>query len=117
MPDYNLISEEPLNMHQVKHELDKIKKRDEELNFRAKKTYEHLENFSKISFSASKNLYKSIEDLKIPRLKEDHIHKIIDILPTTQDDLKLVLSQFTVSVTQKNLKKICDVVKELVEQK
>lgn len=117
MPDYKIIEEEPLNMHQVKGELDKIKKRDDELNFRAKKTYEHLENFSKLSMTASKELYKKINDLDIPRLKEEHIHKVIDILPTTPEDLKLVLSQFTVSVTAANLKKICDAVKEIVKKK
>ena len=42
MGDMQIVSETPINMHQLKNELEKIKKRDKELNFRANKTEEYL---------------------------------------------------------------------------
>ena len=43
MNTFEIIEEVPLNMAQVKDELASIKKRDKELNFRATKTEEYLQ--------------------------------------------------------------------------
>ena len=42
MTDMQIISETPINIYQLKKELEKIKKRDNELNFRTNKTEEYL---------------------------------------------------------------------------
>jgi len=40
------ISEKPISISELKQELEKIKKRDKELNFRAARTEEYLQHFS-----------------------------------------------------------------------
>ena len=40
-----ILNEEPMSMAELKEELDKIKKRDKELNFRANRTEEYLQHF------------------------------------------------------------------------
>lgn len=105
-----VISENPISAYQLKSELEKIKKRDKELNFRAAKTEEHL-----ISINAPKNLdalFEKISKMDIPRLKEQQIRKIIDVMPLTIKDLKVVLQGYTISVTNENMKKIVDAVSE-----
>jgi DNA-directed RNA polymerase subunit F len=102
-----IISETPISSYQLKDELDKIKKRDKELNFRSAKSEEHL-----ISLSPAQNkdsVYDKIEKLKIPRLKEQHIRKILDTMPTSLKDIKLILQGYTVNINNDNLTKIIDI--------
>ena len=110
-----ILSEIPTNVSEVKEALKAIQKRDEELNFRAAKTQEYLDQFVKLKPKEAKDLYKNIEDLQVPRLKPEHIHKLIDILPTMADEVKMVLQGYTITVTKENLGKLADTVKSVVE--
>lgn len=105
-----IINEVPMNISQLRNELERIKKRDEELNFRGNKTQEYLGQFVGLSDKKADELYKKLEGLKIPRLKEIHIHKLIDILPVTADDVKVVLQGYPISVANDNLKKLAEAV-------
>ncbi len=105
MSQPELVKETPMSLAEVNLEVAKIKKRDKELSFRTQRTDEYLQHF------AVKDAHKLVETLKkleIPRLKEEHIAKIVDLLPKTVDDLKGVLQGYTVTVTKDNLKKIVD---------
>jgi DNA-directed RNA polymerase subunit F len=107
-----ILSETPVNAYELKEELSKIKKRDKELNFRAQKTEEHLAQVA--TYKEADKLFDKINKLGISRLREQHIHKIIDVMPTTVKDLKIVLQGYTVSVSQENMKKIADIVSKAV---
>ncbi len=113
-----ILEEKPMTMAELKEELDKIKKnnKEEELSFRASKTQEYLSQFSKYDYGKVKELIEKINKLKVPRLKEEHLVKIIDILPTTVDDLKALLQGYTVTIKSENMKKIVEVVKQFVEK-
>jgi len=110
-----VLNETPINICEVKESLKAIQKRDEELNFRAAKTQEYLEQFVKIKKKQADELFKKIEGLEVPRLKPEHIHKIIDILPIAADEVKIVLQGYTITVTKENISKIADTVKSVVE--
>lgn len=105
-----IINETPVSMSEVKAELAKIKKRDEELNFRAAKTEEYLSQFSSLSTAKVDELKEKLTKLKIPRLKDEHIVKIVDVLPSTLEDVKAFLQGQTITITQDNQKKIADAV-------
>lgn len=107
-----IISESPINIVELKHEIELIKKRDKELNFRAERTGEYLQHVTHLSPQKGKELYEKIEKLNIPRLKDVHIHKIIDTMPNTPDTLKAVLQGYVITVSNENLKKITDIVEE-----
>ena len=110
-----IISEKPIDINELKKELEKIKKRDKELNFRALRTEEYLQHFT--TLKTPEELFKKLEGLKIPRLKEQHIIKIIDILPKTLDELKVILQGYTITVNNENLKKIIDAVNKFTAEK
>ncbi len=114
MAQINIISEKPINLSELKNEIEKIKKRDGELNFRCAKTEEYLNQF--VTLKNTEELKKKIEELKIPRLKETHITKIIDILPKTTEELKAVLHGYTVSISNENLKKIVDTINSFLDK-
>ena len=115
MGDLQIISETPINSHHLKKELERIKKRDGELNFRANKTEEYLVQV--LSPADADKLFDSIMKLNVPRLKEQHIHKIIDIMPITINELKVVLQSYTITVNNDSMKKIVDTVNEFLEKK
>ena len=54
--------------------------------------------------------------MEIPRLKREHIVKILDIMPVTEEQLKLVLQGYILTVSQANMKKITDLVKEYLPE-
>ena len=103
MGDMQIISETPINIYYLKKELEKVKKRDSELNFRANRTEEYLNQAA--SNKNMDGLFDKMMKLNIPRLKEQHIHKIIDITPTTLNDLKVILQSYTVTVNNESMKK------------
>lgn len=106
-------SEAPISMVEVKGMLSKVKKRDGELSFRANKAEEYLNQFATISQKKTDELKKRLEGLGVPRLKENHIIKLIDLMPDTADDVKLVLSSFqTLTVSQDNQKKLAKAISE-----
>ncbi|MBI2208599.1 hypothetical protein HYU50_03815 [Candidatus Woesearchaeota archaeon] len=110
-----ILSETPINAYQLKEELAKIKKRDKELNFRAQKTEEHLALTA--DHKNAQELFDKINKLNIPRLREQQIHKIIDIMPTTVKDLKIVLQGYTVNISAENMKKIVDTINNFIGKK
>jgi len=109
-----ILSETPINMAEVKEGLRKISERDKDLNFRAQKTAEYLDQNVRLELKKTRDLLKKLEKLEIPRLREMHLHKIVDLLPEREDDLKMIMQSYNVTVTKENLKKIVDVVVSIV---
>ena len=116
MADMQIVSETPINAHHLKKEIERIKKRDSELNFRANKTEEYL-NQTASDVKSADELFDKIMKLNIPRLREQYVHKIIDIMPTTLNELKTVLQGYTLTVNNESMKKIVDTVNEFLEKK
>ena len=115
MTETQIISENSINTYQLKKELEKIKKRDSELNFRAAKTEDYINQIA--VHKNADELFDKITQLNIPRLKEQHIHKIIDMTPTTLNDLKSVLQSYTITINNESMKKIVDAINEFLEKK
>lgn len=115
MPNPQFIEEAPLALAEVKEALKRIEERDKELNYRSNKTKEYLNTFVTLSPEKKEELYKKLTALKLLRLKEAHIAKIIDFLPQTAGELKVVLQAYPVSLAKKDLDSIVEVVKEAVK--
>jgi len=105
-----VIKQEPATLAEAKKTLEKIKERDTEFGFRAGRTYEYLTSFQIIDEAKAMELKQKIAELNIPRLKPEQIVKIIDIKPTSVDELKIILEGIT--ITNDNLKKIEELLKE-----
>lgn len=106
------IEEKAVSLVDVRKILQEIEKRDEELNYISNKSREFLDNFIILSETKKKELQKKLEDLNLTRLKEEHIMKLVDFLPVTQDDLKIVLQAYPLSMPKKDHDAIIAVVKE-----
>jgi DNA-directed RNA polymerase subunit F len=105
----NIISEQPLLSAEVRERLEKIKDKEGELNFRAQKTLDHLQQFSHEQKKA-KQVFEALQKLEIPRLRDQHIIKLVDIMPATEADVKITLQGYNVTVTAENMKKIAETI-------
>jgi DNA-directed RNA polymerase subunit F len=112
----DMIEEKEMPMYQVKTEMARIKKRDEEGNFRVQKVEEYINTFVKISQKEGDELVEKLHKLNVPRLGDKHIYKILDIMPTTLDDVKMVLQGYNITVNNDNLKRIAAVVAEAAKK-
>ena len=111
MTNLEVLNEMPLTMAELKDKLEDIKKRDKELNERAQKTQDYLNKFVKLKEKEALKLKDEVTNLKIPRLKDKHIIKIIDVVPKDMDSLKLIFSAENITIKQEDLQRILDTIK------
>ncbi len=91
MGKIKIIEEEPITISEVKSILEKeVKKR--ELDLREKKTLEYAKRLGKLSKSKIEELKNKLKGLGIDKLKDPLIIKIIDNMPETKEELKIVLA-------------------------
>ena len=107
-----IITETPISIAEVKQTLDSIKEKEGELNYRAGKTFEYLEQFSRIDAKQAKKLSDALVALEIPRLRDNHIAKLVDIRPMKGKEVKTVLQGYAVTITNDNLDKIAKAIQE-----
>ena len=112
MANPQFVEEKPLALVDAKVILAKIEKRDEEMNYLSNKAKEYLDNFTTLSAKKKEELQKKLENLKLTRLKEEHMMKIIDFLPKTVEDLKTVLQAYPLSMPKKDQEAIIKAVQE-----
>jgi len=112
-----LIEKIPISLTELKQELEIIQKRDEELSFRSGKSLEYANSFVTLSKTAHNDLKKKIEKLEIPRFKEDHVCKVIDLLPQSVAELDVILQGYTLTVSKENKAKIIKTVKDFLPKK
>jgi DNA-directed RNA polymerase subunit F len=107
-----MLEKQAMNIVQVKAALEKIKGSEPELNFRAAKTEEYAQDFAKISLKDADELFDKLKGLEIPRLKDTHLHKLIDIMPTSEKHVKIILSAMNVTPTAEQMKKLAETIVE-----
>ena len=117
MTSMEVIKKAAITFAELRKELKSIKKRDGQLSFRANKTEEYLDAFTKISTKDVKEIKDEIEKLKLTRLKENHIAKLIDLMPKTVSEAKIILQGYSLSIKNEELKKIVDIIKKRIPKK
>ena len=109
MANIEVLEKRPVSIAEVKDTLKKIHKRDEELSFRGGKTEEYVNDVAQLSMTKTKKAVKELADLGLPRLRDEHFIKIVDLMPESAEHLKIVMTGFNVTVTKENLGKIIGV--------
>lgn len=112
MTNLKIINETPINSLELKEKLNAIKKRDKEIGNRATKTMEYLNTFVSLKSKDAEEIKKKIINLNIPRLKDRHITKVLDIMPEDIESLKLLFTGENITIKQEDLAKIFEVIKK-----
>ncbi len=113
--DIKIIEQKPVTLSEVKKALESSNEEDQ--NFRITKTKEYLDYFAKLSEKEAKELKKKIEDLNIPRLKEEMIVKVVDLLPKSEEEVSLIFQAYPITISSQNLKKIASTVEEFMKNR
>lgn len=114
MTDIKVISETPISMVDVKERLKVIEKKNKELGDKGVKTKEYLESFVSLDVKKVKELKEKIIKLEVPRLKDRHIVKIVDIMPSDIDSVRALFAGDPITIKQDDLQKIAGSVKEYI---
>jgi len=110
-----IVSETPMTASQVLAALETAKEKDGELNYRAQRTHEYLSQFVTLKPDKIKELIDKLKALNVPRVREQHLYKLADVLPSTPNDIKTALQGYAVTITNENLQKMADTIAEYVK--
>ncbi len=108
-----IMNESPILIAEVKEQLEKFKEKGE-LSFRAQKTFDYLQQVVKLDSKKQHELKKKLEDLNVSRLRDMHLIKIINVMPKTEEELKVLLEGYNLTLTKEQLQKIVSVVQEFL---
>jgi DNA-directed RNA polymerase subunit F len=114
MANPQFIEQTSLSLGDLKEELVKIEKRDKELNYLSNKAKEYLDNFVRLDSKKQEELKKKLLGLNLTRLKDEHVAKIIDFLPKTIDELRVILQAYPLSMPKGDQESIVKAVKEFI---
>jgi DNA-directed RNA polymerase subunit F len=117
MPEIKIVEEKPISMAELKEELKEIKKRDTELSFRTAKVSEQVDLLKVVKPKDAEEMFEKIQKLNVPRLKDVHIYKIIDLLPQNIVELKNIVQSYSLTVTNENLEKVLGILADYSPKK
>ncbi|MBI4154608.1 hypothetical protein HY498_00795 [Candidatus Woesearchaeota archaeon] len=107
-----LINEQSLSMAELKSRIDGLEKRDEKLSARGQKAKEYLNYSVLLDTKKAVELKEKLNKLEIPRLRERHFNKILDIVPKNEDMVKAIFMGENITVRPEDIVKILETVKE-----
>jgi len=107
----NVFSEEPVSIPEVVEILKERKKMEKETTVEQKNAFEHSKSFSKIKASDAEEMKTELKALDIRPLKEDVIINIINLMPKTEKELKVILAQ-TTGIKKEEIEKILEIIKK-----
>ncbi len=105
----NVTNEEPITMSEAKSILEKRKK-EGDLEYEQNVTYEYLKKMAKLSEKKVEEMRNELQTIEI--LKPRHIVKIIDILPDTEEEVKLLFEKEMTNLKKDEIAKIVEIVKK-----
>ena len=86
------------------------KEKEKELGYEQKNALEHLRKFAKLSQKNLKDMTDALK--KIEKLKDKHLVSIVNILPESLDELRLVFANEVITLSDDDKKKILSIVKK-----
>ena len=94
-----ILSRKPLTLAEVKEYL-----KDEEKN----PLLDYIKRFGKLSKEKTGTMRKNLEKLNNPKIKEEHLVKIIDFMPQDKEDINKIL--FDIGLTEEEEHAILEIV-------
>lgn len=111
MADIEVEEQRAITISEIKEKLEEHKKKVKELNFRATKVEAYAEDFTQTALKQTEELQKKLS-AALPKLREKHIVKIIDVMPDDINSVKTIFTGEAVNLKQEELKQIVDIVNE-----
>ncbi len=107
-----LIEEKPVTLVEAKKILEKLEKERGELGYEQKVTLDFMKAYVQLSQKSVLEAKKELRE-KIPELKEHHIVAILNILPETEEDVKIIFSKERIGLDEAKIKQILEIVDKI----
>jgi DNA-directed RNA polymerase subunit F len=105
-----ILAEQSITFAEAKEIMEKKSKKN--LSYEQKNALEHLSKFTKLNEKDVKKLKEELS--KIKKLKEEHIIQICNFLPTTKDDLRVILYKDYTLFEESEINNILEIVKKFL---
>ncbi len=109
----NIIEKRYITIAEAKNILDKTRKRYKkagmEMLYEQKRALDHANKADNLNFRDSTAMIKKLSEMEL-KLNEDQIIKIVDLLPETVDDVRVIFAKERFKYGEEEIKKILDVV-------
>ena len=112
MPEAKIIEEREISLSELSENLKALKKGGKELGVRATKVEEYINYFGVKPGKEVDKIIKAFDAAQIPRLKERHIAKLIDLSPQDVDSVKVILSGENLTFKAEDLKRIVEILND-----
>lgn len=106
---FEVKNEKELSLPEVKALLKNVKKT--ELNVEQKNAIDNISEFSRLTDKNALELFGALEALGMRKLTSTLIVQIINLMPSDEEDLKVILMQSKITFKNEELTKILEVVK------
>ena len=113
MFDFELVEEKWISQSEAKKILKNIKKKD--MTPEQKMATEYLNKAKSLSVSDAEKLREELNELSMRKLKEELIAQVVDLLPKSAEELKVIVSGSKISFSSKDLEAIMKVVSKYVK--
>ncbi len=98
-----------VTLAEVKQLLSKEEK-NRELTQEQKVAYEHAQRFARLDVDSAKKLHKDLTEIGVG--SEQNIVKIIDLLPSVPEDVRLIFSKERLTPEKKQIEQIIEAVRK-----
>jgi DNA-directed RNA polymerase subunit F len=106
--------QKPVSLSEVKSILKKIEKERKELSYEQKIALEHSQKFARLPIKKTNDLIKELSEQGF--LQESHVYKIVDLLPSKDDDVKTIFAKERITLNDSQIKKILEIVKKYLSE-
>jgi DNA-directed RNA polymerase subunit F len=104
-----ILEVKPIGMSEAKKIMDKYKDR-KDLTYEQKIALEYLRKFTKLDYDKSKKLLEEVSG--VLRMSPETAIQILNILPKTPDEVRLLFAKERFSLKEEEIKKILEIVKK-----
>jgi len=107
---YEVLNSEFIDLTKVKGILKSKTKK--EMSYEQKLAFDNAKEFAKLTDKKALDLIKELRGLEVNKLTDDLIMKIVDIMPSNIDELKLLLVPSKAAFKKEELDSLLNVVKK-----
>ena len=104
-----VIESKPVGMPEAKKIMTSHEK-DKELSYEQKLAAEHLNKFTKLSYEDSEKFLEEVS--QVLRMSPETMTKILDLLPQTPDELRMIFAREKFSLKEDEIQKILGITKK-----
>ena len=107
-----LIEEKPITVVEAKSILSKLEKERESLGYEQKITLDFMKAYVQLSEKDVEETKKELKE-KLPELKDHHVVMLLNILPETVEDVKILFSKERIELDENKINQILEVLDKI----